>query len=186
MDLGEAHAVGVIGGDRLGIDELADRVGLELLGGAHPLRRLLPVAEAVDLELDVVAVGIGVVVGERHPVVEAQRRGDPGLLEAQVARVQVLEARVLERRVVHPRARVLLRVLDEVREREQRDPVIRAVVGQPRADLVLEDDLGTDERAVEVDHLLQAGRLEVDVVERGVDHGVGHVRAPEVVGVVVM
>ena len=120
-------------------------------------------------------------------MVQAQRRGDAGLLQPQVARVQVLEAGVLERRVVHPRAGVLLRVVDEVRERQQRDPVIGAVVGQPRADLVLEDDLGTDERAVEVDHLLQAGCLEVDVVEGRVDHGgVGHARAPEVAGVEVM
>ena len=89
--------------------------------------------------------------------------------------------------MVHPRPGVLLRVVDEVRERQQRDPVIGAVVRQPRADLVLEDDLGADERAVEVDHLLKAGCLEVDVVERWVDHGgVGHARAPEVVGVEVM
>ena len=74
VDLLEAHAVRVVGGDLLGVDEHADRVGLELVRGAHPLLRLLPVAEAVDLQLDVVAVGIGVVVGERHPVVQAQRR----------------------------------------------------------------------------------------------------------------
>ena len=104
-------------------------------------------------------------------MVEAERRRDAGLLEAQVARVQVLEARVLERRVVHPGARVLLRVVDEVREREQRDPVVRVVVRQPGADLVLEDHLRADERAVEVDHLLQPGGLEVDVVELRVDHG---------------
>ena len=37
---------------------------------------------------------------------------------------------------------------------------------------------------VEVDHLLQPGRLEVDVVELGMDHcGVGHVSAPELAGV---
>ena len=65
--------------------------------------------------------------------------------------------------------------------------MVGAVVGQPRADLVLEDDLGTDERAVEVDHLLQAGCLEIDVVEGRVDHGVvAHARAPEVAGVEVM
>ena len=64
--------------------------------------------------------------------------------------------------------------------------MVRTVVGEPGADLVLEDDLRPDERAVEVDHLLEAGGLEVDVVERGVDHCVRHVRAPEVVGAVVM
>ena len=177
--------VGVVGGDPLGVDEHADRVGLELLRVAHPVLRPGPVAEAVDLQLDVVAVRIGVVVGERHPVVEAQRRRDLLLLEPQVARVQLLEARVLERGVVHAGACLLLRVLDEVREREQRDPMVRFVVGQPRAALELVDDLGADERPVAVDHLLQTGRLEVEVVELGMDHrgGVSHGRAPAVADV---
>ena len=54
-----------------GSTNCADRVGLELLGGPHPLLRLRPVAEVVDLQLDVVAVRVGVVVGERHAVVQA-------------------------------------------------------------------------------------------------------------------
>ena len=79
----------------------------------------------------------------------------------------------------------LLRVVDEVREREQRDPVVGGVVRQPGAAVELEDDLGADERAVEVDHLLQSSGLEVDVVELGVDHGggVSHGRAPAVADV---
>ena len=99
---------------------------------------LRPVAEVVDLELDVVAVGVLVVVGERHPVVEAEGRLDPGLAQPQVARVQVLEAVVLERAVVQARARLLVRVVDEAREGEQRDAVVRLVVGEPGADVVLE------------------------------------------------
>ena len=108
-------------------------------------------------------------------MVEAQRRDDARLPEPQVARVQLVEAPVLERAVVHPGARVLLGIVDEVREREQRDAVVRTVVGQPRADLILEHDVDADERAVEVDHLLEAGGLEVDVVEGRMNHGLGDV-----------
>ena len=64
--------------------------------------------------------------------------------------------------------------------------MVGTVVRQPGADLVLEDHLGPDQRPVEVDHLLQAGRLEIDVVELGRDNGVGHASAPEVAGVKVM
>jgi hypothetical protein len=55
VDLLEGDALGVIGGDPVRIDELADRVGLELVGGLHPLRRLGPVAEVVDLELSLLS-----------------------------------------------------------------------------------------------------------------------------------
>ena len=67
----------MVRGDPVRIDELADRVGLERFGVSHPLRRLGPVAEVVDLELDAVAVRVGVVVGERHAVVDAELGLDP-------------------------------------------------------------------------------------------------------------
>ena len=95
----------------------------------------------------------------------------PALAQPQIVRVELLEVGVLERAVVHARARVLLRVIHEPREGEQRDPVVGAVVAQPRTGGVLEDDLGADHLAVPVDHLLQPRRLEVDVVELGVNHG---------------
>ena len=56
--------------DPIGIDGDADRVGRELGRGAHELRRALPVAEVVGLQLDAVAVGIDEVERQRHPVVE--------------------------------------------------------------------------------------------------------------------
>jgi hypothetical protein len=77
-------------------------------------------------------------------VVEAEVRRDPGLLEPQVARVELLEAGVLEGGVVQPRPRVLLGVVDEVRERGQRDPVVGLVVGDPGAEGVLEQHLGSE------------------------------------------
>ena len=119
-------------------------------------------------------------------MVQAQRRSDPRLLEAQIARVQVLEARVLERRVMHPRPRLLLRVIDKVREGQKRDPVIRLIVRQPRAALKLMMHFRTNQRAVEVDHRLQSRRLEVEVMERWVNDCVRHVRAPDVAGVAVI
>ena len=76
-----------------------------------------------------------------------QRSGSmPALAQAQVAGVQLLEARVLEGAVVQPGAGVLVGVVDEARKGEQRDAVVGVVVGQPRADGVLEEDLGADER----------------------------------------
>jgi hypothetical protein len=124
----------------------------------------------------VVAVRVAVVVGERHAVVETEVRHDPGVLEPQIARVELFEAVVLERRVMQPRPRVLLGVVDEVRPRGERDAVVGGVVGQPRAEVVLEEHLGPDQDRVPVDHLLQSGRLEVDVVELGVDDVSGHRR----------
>src|SRR5271165_659733 len=148
---------------------------MELLALAHPLARLRPVAEDVALQLDVVAVGVLVVVGERHPVVEADVGRDPRLAQAQIAGVQLLEAVVLKRAVVHPGAGVLLRVIHEPLEGEQRDAVVGLIVGQPCPVGCLEEDLGSNERAVPVDHLLQARRLQVEMVELGLDHGgVGH------------
>ena len=154
-----------------GVDEPADRILVELKALAHVRARLRPVAEVVDLQLDVVAVRIAVVVGERHAVVEAEVRHDPGLLEPQVARVELVEAVVLEGGVVQPRPRVLLGVVDEVRERGQRDPVVGLVVGDPGAERIPEEHLGPEQHAVPVDHLLEPGGLEVDVVQLGVDDG---------------
>ena len=67
-------------------------------------------------------------------------------------------------------AGLLVGIVDEAGEREQGDPVIRVVVAQPGADVVLKVDLGADEDRVEVDHLLETGRLQVEVVELGMDH----------------
>ncbi len=142
-------------GDLGGVDEHADRVLVEDLAGAHVLAGLGPVTEVVDLQLDEVAVGVLVVVGERHPVVEAEVGLDPGLAQPQVAGVEVLEGVVLERAVVQPGAGVLLGVVDEPGEREQRDAVVGRIVGQPRADVVLEQHLGADDERVPVDQLLQ-------------------------------
>ena len=98
-------------------------------------------------------------------------------LEPLVGGVQLVEAGVLEGRVVHAGAGVLLGVVDEVREREECDPVVGFVVGHPGADLVLVDHLGADQGGVEVDHLLQPGGLEVEVVELGVNHGRSYERS---------
>jgi hypothetical protein len=107
-------------------------------------------------------------------VIDAERGLDAGLLEPQVARVEVVERPVLERAVMEPGVRLLFRVVGEAREGEQRDPVVRLVVAQPGADVIAEDHLGADEDRVVVDHLAQPGGLEVDVVEPRVDHGFGH------------
>jgi hypothetical protein len=126
----------------------------------------------------VVAVRVAVVVRECHTVVEAERRLDAGLLESQVARVEILEGVVLERRVVEPGSRVLVGVVDEVRERGQRDAVIGLVVGDPGPELVLEQDFRSEQRGVPVDHGLELVGLEVHVVELGTDKGpvIGHGR----------
>ena len=187
MDLIELDVRGMIRGDPLGIDELADRIRLELLRGPHPLSRLGPIAEVVDLELDVVAVGVGVVVGERHAVIDAERRLDPGLLQTQIAGVELVEPGVLEGRVMEAGAGLLLGIVGEAGEREQGDPVIRGVIAEPGADVVLKVDLGADEDRVEIDHLLETGRLQVEVVELGMDHcrRVGHVQRSLIRGRVV-
>ena len=153
-----------------GVDELADRIRGELGALAHVRAGLRPVAEVVDLQLDVVTVRVAVVVRERHAVVEAERRLDAGLLESHVARVEILEGAVLERRVVQPGSRVLVGVVDEVGERGQRDAVIGLVVGDPGPESVLEQDLRSEQRRVPVDPLhfqlkLATGTQRLDEVE---------------------
>ena len=103
-------------------------------------------------------------------MVEADVGLDPGLAQPQVARVEVLEARVLEGAVVQPGARVLLGVV-------ARSPGTRAARcgGWPRRWRARRRrrpgscTSAPTSGAVPVDHLLQARRLQVDVVERGLD-----------------
>ena len=165
-------------GHAIGVDELADRVLVELRALAHERARLRPVAEVVDLQLDVVAVRVAVVVRERHPVIEAERRHDPGLLEPQVAGVELVEAVVLERRVVQPRARVLApgRRRSSGTRSARSGGWPRRWRATPRTAYWKRTSAPTSD-GVPVDHLLQPGGLEVDVVELGVDDGVsGHRR----------
>jgi hypothetical protein len=58
--------------------------------------------------------------------------------------------------------------------------VIGLVVAQPGAHAVLVDDLGAHNRRIELDHLLEARRLQVEVVELRVDDSiwVAHFTAP--------
>ena len=109
-------------------------------------------------------------------MVEAEVGLDSELAQTQVAGVELLEAAELEGTVVEAAARALLVVVDVGGAREQRDPVVCGVVRHPRSEAILVGDLGADDRAVPVDHLLQARRLQVDVVERGADHLGFHLR----------
>ena len=120
-----------------------------------------------DLQLHAVAVGVLVVVGERHPVVDAEVRLDPRATEPQIAGVQVGEAAVLEGAVVHPGSCLALGVIDEPGEAQQRDAVVCAVVRQPCPCGVLEAHLRSHDGPIPVDQLLQPCGLEVDVMECG-------------------
>ena len=112
-------------------------------------------------------------------MIDAERRLDPGLLQTQIGRVELVEARVLEGRVMQAGAAVLVRVVAETGEGQQGDPVVSLVVAEPGANVVLKVDLSADEDRVEIDHLLETGGLQVEVVELGMDHcrRVGHVSA---------
>src|SRR5829696_7238266 len=60
----------------LWIDGLADRISCESLVAAHEFRGLRPVAVAIGLQLDGVAVGIDVVEGHSQSVIETAGRLD--------------------------------------------------------------------------------------------------------------
>ena len=55
---------------------------------------------------------------------------------------------------MHPGSRLLIGVIGEAGEAEQRDPVVRGVVGQPRPGRVLKGDLGAYDGRVPVDQRL--------------------------------
>ena len=126
---------GAIGVEHLGrIERHADRVGGELRRGAHPFAGFRPVAEIVGLQLDEVAVGVGIVERRGQAVIEAGLGLDAELAQAIEAVEQVARRRELEGGVVQPRAADLGGIVLQPGDGEQREPVVRAVVREPRPD----------------------------------------------------
>ena len=83
----------------VGIEVDAERVFLEL-GGKHVRGGLFGGVEAVDLRLEVVAVGIAVVDGERGAVVDGPERLDVVRLALRVRLQQVVDGLVCEAHVL--------------------------------------------------------------------------------------
>ena len=110
-------------------------------------------------------------------MIDADVRLDARLAQAQIARVELLEARLLEGAVVKPRAIVLA----QDRRRSPGRPAARCggwrrrSTARPRPASWKRTSAPTTV-AVPVDHLLQAGGLEVEMVELRVDHGVSVIR----------
>ena len=137
VDLLEAQALGAVGRDLLGVDELADRVGLELRRRCASTRSTSPSRRRCRT---------GARRGCRRDRRSSRRTSSrgrgrmpatiPASLQPQVAGVQLVERSYSNAEWCMPGVGLLLGVVDEVGEREQRDPVVRLVVGQPGAEVV--------------------------------------------------
>src|SRR4051794_36040060 len=167
---------GAPGGDELlWIDVRADRVLGEALA-VHELRRLRPIAEVIDLQLHAVAVRVGVVERQRHPVIEDAVGQHAALVEPDVGAQELVEGPVLERRVMDAGVDQLVGIVANQRRRQQCEPMVGRIVAEPGS--AREDVRGShpDDQSIPVDHLLQARRLEVDVMQRRHGDAVGRGR----------
>src|SRR4051794_24477226 len=164
------------GGDELlWIDVGADRVLCEALA-VHELRRTRPVAEVIDLQLHAVAVRVGVVERQRHPVIEDGVREHAAVSEPDVRAQELVERLVLERGVMDARVDQLVGVVANPRRRQQREAMVGRIVAQPGS---AGEGVGRShphDQPVPVDHLPEPPRLEVDVMQPRHGDGVGERR----------
>jgi len=103
-------------------------------------------------------------------VIEADLRFDSELFQTREGRHQVIEGVVFESGMVNPRVHELLRIIPQPRDSQKGDAVTGAVIRRERDVARLKVDLGANDDAVPIDHLLQSSRLEIGVMERGFNH----------------
>ena len=102
------------------------------------------------------------------------------LAQAVERRHQVGETVVFERAMVHAVVADLLGIIAKAGHREKCDPVIGGVVGGPGRDAVAEIHLGADDEPIPRDHLVEAARLDGDVMEFRLEHLAFPQKAPAV------
>ena len=87
--------------DKCGVEVTLSKVRRERLG-EEELARLLDGREIIDLELNLVAVGIGVVERRRRSMIDWQHRQNTDLLQPPVILEQIVQAVVRERDMMNP------------------------------------------------------------------------------------
>jgi hypothetical protein len=148
---------------RLRIEIDADRVLREGLG-LEVGRGLFLGLEAIDLQLDRVAVGIVVVHRQRRPVMDRAVGLDGGFLQAAIGRQQLAD---IAERVGDMRQAPALGIgRVQARDVHDRQPVVLFVVGQEADEVVALHDVHVEHGRVPVDHRLHVGRAQHEMGEQ--------------------
>jgi hypothetical protein len=159
----------------VGVELRANRVGGKRRRGVHPVAGCCPVAETIHLQLEQVAVRVGVVERDRHAVIEREGRHDAVALQPNIRGQQIGERSVLECVVVQARVPLLVRIINGARPDHQRQALVGRIIGQKGPTGECEGRREAQHQAVPVDHRLQARGRQVDVVQLWPDDGlVGH------------
>jgi len=129
-----------------------------------------PSAKGIDLQLHLIAVGIGVVHRHRHAVMDAPIGQDALVLELDVVLDQVVDAAVGVGDVVDadraPRT-VMAGVRRHYSQVDQRHAVMLVVVGEKRQYRILVLDLAVEHRLIPSDHLVELTGAIDDMDETG-------------------
>lgn len=123
------------------------------MSGFHELGCGRRIVEVIDLRLNHVAVRVAVVDGSRGPVVDGPQRQDVLLLSLSVRQQEGGQRIESKGDMLQPTGRLLLWL--SAWGADQCDAMVLLVIGNERDEVVLVDDLASEECRVVGNHLLQ-------------------------------
>ena len=92
-------------------------------------------------------------------MIEAERRLDAYRAQAVEMVHQIVETIEFERAVMHTVVADLVGVVGKAGYGEERDPMIRLVVGGPSPNIIAELNLNADDQRIPFDHLIEMARF---------------------------